>query len=148
MSKDRDNFHRLMNELSTEAEELQVEEARLLALDALREKRKQQLIMVLVVALYIIVYFKYAEIRDTVASLFRSNEPEYQSILAVNEELDSEKPGAANGIVDTTSRKGRLKEAMRRAKDHAAVVDQIMDDNLNASTSGTTTNGRPKAKVR
>jgi hypothetical protein len=129
----KETFSRLINQYSSEAEALEIEEARLQARDARRESLKQHLITVMVIALYVIVYFKHDEIRDTVANLLGSGEPEYQSIMAINDEINSEKPGGTDTRTDPTSRKGRLKEAMRRAKEHAAVVDSIMDDNLNAS---------------
>ena len=117
-----------MKQYSSEAEELQIEEARLQALYARREKIKQSVISVLVVTLYAIVYFNHAEINDTVAKLFSSDEPEYQSILALSDEVDAENSGDESVAGESNDRKGKLKNALRQAKQHAAYVDGIMDD--------------------
>ena len=133
----KESFKQLMNQYCTEAEELQLEETRLRALDARRERIKQSLISVLVAVLYAFAYFKHVEISDTVAKLFRSKEPEYQSIMAVNDEIDAEESGHAVATADSDPRKARLKDSLKKAKERTAVADQIMDDNLDSHKTAT-----------
>jgi hypothetical protein len=121
-------FGRMMVQLSEEAEQERLDEARLAALHARRERIKQQVITVVVIALYAIVGFKHAEIRDTVAGLLNSDAPEYQSITQLSAEIDTDQTEVGDAATETTDRKGKLKNALKKAKQNAAIVEDIMNN--------------------
>lgn len=139
----KENFNQLMNQYSAQAEGQQLEETLLAARAARNDKIKQVLISVLVVALLAFVFVKHAELRDTVAKLLPSSEPEYKSILAVADEVKAGKTGAPT---DPNERKARLKEAFQSAQNHAALIDDIMNDSPAPGPAPTPAATAPKKK--
>lgn len=126
MIKDK-AFDRQMQTLSDEALQLRANEAAERAAHAKREHVKQALMSLVVVALFAVVILKHAEIRDTVAALLQKGPSEREELLALADESDD----AADVNVSTNdaraARKARLREVMRKAKEHASTVDQVMD---------------------
>jgi hypothetical protein len=121
------DFDRRMESLSNEALELKAAEAAELAAQTKRDHIKQALMGLVVVALFAVVILKHAEIRDTVAALLQKGPSEREELLA----LEAESDDAADVNVSTNdaraARKARLREVMRKAKEHASTVDQVMD---------------------
>jgi len=123
-----ESFGRMVVQLSEEAEQERVDEARLMARQARRDRIRQSVISAVVVLLYVIVYFKRAEVNDTVAMLFSTKEPEYQSISKLSAEVDADVSNADGTSSESTDRNGKLKNALKKAKQNAALVDDIMND--------------------
>lgn len=120
-------FDRRMESLSNEALELKAAEATDLAAQTKREHVKQALISLVVVALFVVVILKHAEIRDTVAALLQKGPSEREELLGLADEtVDSvDASGSTNDA--RAVRKARLRAAMRNAKEHAATVEHVMD---------------------
>lgn len=120
-------FERQVEALSGEALQLKADEAADLAAQNRRERIKQALMSGVVVALFAVVFFKHAEIRDTVASLLVKGPSEREELAALETETgDSASDNVATNYA-RAARKARLREVMRKAKEHAATVDQVMD---------------------
>lgn len=125
MKKD-DKFENLMNQFSTEAEGERAEEARQAAKAARWQTIKGWAEFVVIVTLYVLFFMHHAEIRDKLASYLASDEPEYKSLLDLQDEVEGKEVGA-NRKLDPTSRRARLKALMEQAKLRSGVADEVMN---------------------
>jgi hypothetical protein len=124
----QEHFSKMMSAYSTQAEAEQQAEARLLAKRARADKIRQALGGVLVALILTYGAVNHAEIRDGLAKYFPNSGAEYQGIMSVADELAAEKTGSKPAATtDPNSRRARLKEAMQKANDRAAIADGIMD---------------------
>ena len=117
-----------MERLSNRAIDQRAQDAADLEYQTKRDHVKQTLMTAVVVLLWIVGLSHHAEIRDTIAKLFERGPMEFQSILKMANDPDGGKDDDPQDTTGGGARKARLREAMKRAKDHAAEADNVMDD--------------------
>ena len=125
--KDNKEFSQMVGQLSNAVEKNRIIEARRAARKATRNKILGAVSLGLAGGLLGVAYYYRGPLNDASTKFFRSDEPEYKSILKLSEGGTADNSGTNNSAIDPNSRKAKLKKAMQAAQEHTALADDVIN---------------------
>ena len=125
--KDNKEFSQMVGHLSNAVEKNRVIEARRAARKATRKKILGAVSLGLAGGLLGVAYYYRGPLNDASTKFFKSDEPEYKSILKLSEAGTGDKSVTNDPAIDPNSRKAKLIRAMQAAQEHTAQADDVIN---------------------
>ena len=125
--KDNKAFSQMVGQLSNDVEKNRAAEAQRAARKATRKKILGAVSLGIAGGLLGVGYIYRAPISEASTKFFKSDEPEYKSILKLSETGPADNSGTNDPALDPNSRQAKIKRAMQAAQEHTALANDVIN---------------------